>query len=70
MNENLLVVFEGKTRTVVIDGETCGVTNTILSIPAGLHDVTLGGPANFHPLMQRVRVKATTVNSPKVVIFT
>jgi hypothetical protein len=70
MNENLLVVFQGKTRPVVIDGETCGTTNTILSIPAGLHDVTLGGQANYHPIMQRVRLTATSVNSPKVVTFT
>ena len=70
MNENLLVVFQGRTRQVIIDDEPCGMTNTILSVPAGVHDVTLGSPANYHPLMQRVRVKGTTVNSPKVVIFT
>lgn len=66
--ENVIVKYPG-TRTVFIDGEDTGVTNTVLRIEAGTHTFNLGEPKNYKPAFRRRKVTGTSPVKPMEVTF-
>lgn len=65
--EFLLVVFPEQ-RSVLADGDSVGVTNHTLMLPANEYKITLDGAAT-NPASQDVILAGTSVVKPKVVIF-
>jgi len=66
--ENVIIKYP-ETRTVFIDGEDTGMTNTILRIEAGSHTFDLGEPKNYKPSSRKRKVKGTSPVKPIEVIF-
>ncbi len=65
--EFLLVVFPEQ-RSVLADGDSVGVTNHTLMLPANEYTITLDGAATT-PASRDVILAGTSVVKPKVVIF-
>jgi len=52
-------------RTVYVDGEPSGMTNTVLEVgEAGRHRIELSPPPNYCPSYQRPNVQLTTPQFP------
>jgi hypothetical protein len=66
--ENVIVKFPEQ-RTVLIDGEESGETNTILRVEAGTHTFKLGDPADYTPSWRRKKVAGTSPVKPMEVAF-
>jgi PEGA domain-containing protein len=64
----LLVVYKGD-RTVLADGDSVGVTNHTLMLPANEYVITLQG-GGYAPKSQDVVLSGTSLPCPKVVVFT
>lgn len=57
-------------RDVFIDNTRCGRTNVPFEVEVGTHDVDLGNPVNYTPLMQTIQVKAQNSSlNPLVITF-
>jgi len=56
-------------RTVLIDGEESGTTNSILRVEEGTHTFRLTGPKDYQPSFRRVKVSDTSPINPKEIIF-
>jgi hypothetical protein len=56
-------------RSVYVDGEENGPTNTVLRIDAGTHVFDLGEPVDYEPASREVAVEGTTVLEPMKVTF-
>ena len=65
--EYLLVTFH-EDRTVLADGDSVGVTNHTLMLPANEYTITLDG-ADYAPPNQDVVLAGTSVMRPKVIGF-
>ncbi|HVM81093.1 MAG TPA: PEGA domain-containing protein [Stellaceae bacterium] len=65
--EYLLVVFP-EDRTVLADGDSVGVTNHVLMLPANEYEITLSGQG-YTPDSQDVILAGTSVMRPRVVTF-
>lgn len=57
-------------RTVYIDGEDNGSTNTVLRVDEGTHLFDLGEPVDYEPESQEEVVADTTVLKPLTITFT
>ena len=68
----LVVKYAGNNCGVIIDGVTGEwVTNHLLQLGAGPHDVTLNKPpGTFSPPRQQINLYATSPHNPLVVAFT
>lgn len=66
--EYVLVVYTTD-RTVYIDGEDGGQTNTALRVDAGTHVFDLGNPRNYKPASRKPVVQDTTELNPLKLIF-
>jgi len=66
--EHLLIHFP-LARTVLIDGEESGITNTILRVEEGTHTLRLGGPQDYKPSSRTVKARGTSPIKPKEVTF-
>ena len=66
--EYLLVVFK-EDRTVLADGDSVGVTNHVLMLPANEYDISLEGDG-YAPKSQDVILAGTSIMRPRVVSFT
>jgi len=66
--EFLIVLFPEQ-RAVWVDDALQGWTNTVLQLEAGQHDVTLGPPMNYSPILQRVLLENTSPLDPYRVAF-
>jgi hypothetical protein len=66
--EHLLVIFP-VSRTVLIDGEESGMTNTVLRVEEGTHTMGLGEPRDYKPLSRTVIIKGTSPIKPRKVTF-
>jgi hypothetical protein len=66
--EHLLVKFP-VSRTVLIDGEEAGRTNTVLRVEEGTHTIGLGDPRDYKPSSRTVKVKGTSPIKPREVTF-
>lgn len=51
-------------RTVYVDGNRTGFTNTIIAVEAGHHVFDLGSPKNYVPEEERRKVENTSVIDP------
>ena len=56
-------------RTVLADGNSVGVTNHILMLPAGAYEISLEGDG-YVPKTQNVTLNGTSLMRPKVLTFT
>lgn len=65
---SVIVTCEGLERTVFIDNQSQGLTDTVLSVPIGRHVFDLGLPANYLPPFHDVFID--TVPDPTIVPFT
>lgn len=66
--ENVIIKYP-ETRTVFIDGEDSGMTNTVLRIEAGTHTFNLGEPKDYMPSFRRRKVTGTSPVKPMEVTF-
>jgi hypothetical protein len=66
--EYLLVTFR-EDRTVLADGNSVGVTNHTLMLPANEYTVNLQGDG-YAPAQQDVVLAGTSIMRPKVIAFT
>jgi hypothetical protein len=66
--EHVLIKFP-VSRTVLIDGEESGMTNTVLRIEEGTHTFGLGDPQDHKPSSRTVNVQGTTPIKPREVTF-
>ena len=66
--EYLLVKFR-KARGVILNGNLAGFTNTVLELEPGTYYITLAPPYDFTPFTEVVRLKDTTVFTPREVDF-
>jgi hypothetical protein len=66
--EHLLVIFP-VSRTVLIDGEESGMTNTVLRVEEGTHTLSLGEPKDYKPASRIVTIKGTSPIKPRKVTF-
>ena len=57
-------------RTVYVDGNRAGFTNTIIVIETGNHVFDLGKPANYDPEEHQETVQDTSVVDPLEIEFT
>jgi hypothetical protein len=51
-------------RTVFIDGQDNGKTNTILRVDPGTHHFDLGDPQNYSPAFQDKLIEGTSALEP------
>ena len=58
-----------ETRSVLIDGEEGGVTNTTLRVEEGTHTFSLGGKQNYKPNSIALQIQRTTMVKPMEVTF-
>lgn len=65
--EYLLVTFR-EDRTVLADGDSVGVTNHTLMLPANEYTISLEGDS-YAPPQQDVVLAGTSVMRPKVIAF-
>lgn len=56
-------------RTVLADGNSVGVTNHILMLPADEYEISLEG-SGYAPKSQNVTLAGTSIMRPKVITFT
>jgi hypothetical protein len=66
--EYLLVAFR-ESRGVIVDGVLEGLTNEVLELEKGTHEIMLAPPADFTPEKHEIILRRTTAISPKVVSF-
>ena len=66
--EYIVVTYPEK-RTVFIDGEETGSTNTTLRVDEGTHNIHLGEPRDYEPKWRRPTVTGTTSTKPMEVLF-
>lgn len=66
--ENVIVIFP-ESRSVLVDGEVTGETNSILRVNEGTHTFKLSDPQDYKPKWRRVLVSQTNPNNPKEVTF-
>jgi hypothetical protein len=66
--EHVIIKYPGS-RTVLIDGEETGKTNTILRVEEGTHTFRLDGPKDFKPSFRRVKVTGTSPINPREITF-
>ena len=59
-----------ETRTVYVDGNDNGESNTIIRVDTGTHRFDLGEPKNYDPPFYEELVENTTVLTPLVLDFT
>lgn len=59
-----LIVRFAESRPVLVDRVPQGLTNIVLQLAAGIHDVTLGPPHDFSPLEQKVLLQNTAALDP------
>lgn len=65
---SVIVTCDGVDRTVFINNQNQGRTDTLLSVPVGLHVFDLGLPANYLPAFQQIFID--NAPDPAVVPFT
>ncbi len=58
-----------RSRTVFIDGQAAGLTNTLLNVGEGRHRFELSPPPNYVPLQQVRVVRNTTRARPLELVF-
>jgi hypothetical protein len=68
-NMEYLIVHFPRSRRVRVNEEFHGRTNELIALEAGTHTVTLGPPANFTPLEQKVLLEHTSALKPCAVTF-
>jgi hypothetical protein len=68
MVEYVTVTYPEK-RTVFIDGEEAGCTNTTLRVDEGTHNIHLGEPRDYAPKWRRPTLTGTTSTKPMEVLF-
>jgi hypothetical protein len=56
-------------RTVYVDDEDNGPTNTIIRVGSGTHDFDLGDPKDYDPPVHHVQVTGTTALTPLILEF-
>ena len=56
-------------RTVLADGDSVGVTNHILMLPANDYDISMEG-SGYAPKMQSITLAGTSLMRPMVITFT
>ena len=56
-------------RTVYVDGEDNGSTNTVIRVDTGTHRFDLGEPLNYAPSFRRRLVEGTSALQPLVLDF-
>jgi hypothetical protein len=66
--EHVIIMYP-KSRTVLIDGEETGMTNTILRVEEGTHTFRLDGPKDYKPSFRRVKVHDTSPIDPREITF-
>ena len=66
--EFIIVKFP-ETRSVLIDGEEGGFTNTTLRMEEGTHTFSLGGKQDYKPSTLTLKIQRTTMVKPMEVIF-
>jgi hypothetical protein len=67
--EHILVNFP-VSRTVLIDGEESGKTNSVLRVEEGMHTFSLDGPHDYMPVSRTVNIKDTSpIKSGEVTTF-
>jgi hypothetical protein len=66
--EHILVHFP-VARTVFIDGEESGMTDTVLRVEEGAHTFDLGEPRDYKPSSRTVTIKGTSPIKPRKVTF-
>lgn len=69
MRYEFVVVRYPASRTVMVDGNRLGYTNTILVVEPGHHAFDLGKPVNYRPPTIERLVENTTVINPLVIEF-
>ena len=68
MPEYLAVAFP-QPREVLINGESRGQTNDLLSLEGGEYEVTLGPPPDFTPTQQQIDLRNTSAMTPLSIEF-
>ena len=68
MPEYLTVAFPHQ-REVLINGESRGQTNDLLSLEGGEYEVTLGPPPEFTPTQQQIDLRNTSAMTPLSIEF-
>ena len=68
MPEYLTVSFPYP-REVLINGESRGETNELLSLEGGEYEVTLGPPQDFTPARQQIDLRNTSALTPLSIEF-
>jgi hypothetical protein len=66
--EHILIHFP-VARTVFIDGEESGTTDTVLRIEEGTHTFDLGEPRNYKPSLRTVKITGTSPIKPREITF-
>lgn len=67
--EFVIVTCDGEPRTVFIDNQEQGVTDSRLSVPEGIHVFDLGVPLDYAPAFVEVLVENTTHLDPMSIPF-
>lgn len=67
--EFLLVSYSKGDRTVLADGNSVGVTNHVLMLPADAYEISMEG-SGYAPKSQNVVLTGTSIMRPKVITFT
>jgi hypothetical protein len=68
MPEYLMVSFPYQ-REVLINGESRGATNELLSLEGGAYEVRLGPPPDFTPTLQQIDLRNTSALTPLSIEF-
>ena len=66
--EHVQINYPG-TRSVYVDGEVNGETNTIIRVGSGTHRFDLGDPKDYAPPFYEELVENTSVLNPLVLEF-
>ena len=69
MATEYLVVRFSKKRSVLVNGEMMGMTNTKLELEGGAYEITLGPPQDFQPALKSIDLTGTSSLDPMTVTF-
>lgn len=69
MNQYIIVEFD-ETREVIIDDNASGYhTGEVIELGAGSHTLSLAAPKDFLPLVQHIRLTASSPIRPEKISF-